>query len=326
LKAALAANPNDANANYLLGTLEFSVGMMDAGLEKWKHAQQLHPQMPALDRDIGLALLQIKGDTEGAMAAFKRGVEVDDPDNLDNYFGIDQTLSLLKHPAAERVAALGHYPDLAKMPTDLFYEYDLALAETGDFERAESLFQNRFFVRAEGGTNVRQVWVEVRLLHALALAKEGHCDAALSTAQLGAIVPGLDFTQDGMQPFLESSRTEYLLGEIEAGCGHLDAANKHYERAAGFKGQGQVVWAAKAAKKLGNYDDAKWHAMLLRAATPRGNGGNEGSSMNFYYSGMAQLELGNKAAADADFHKAFMKSDRSQAYHLSRLALAGEDN
>jgi hypothetical protein len=48
--------------------------------------------------------------------------------------------------------------------------------------------------------------------------------------------------------------------------------------------------------------------------------------MNFYYSGMAQLELGNKAAADADFHKAFMKSDRSQAYHLSRLALAGEDN
>jgi tetratricopeptide (TPR) repeat protein len=126
LKSALAANPDDANANYLLGTLEFSVDMTDAGLENWKHAQQLHPQIPALDRDIGLALLQIKGDTEGALAAFKRGVEVDDPNNLDNYFGLDQTLSLLKHPAAERVAALGHYPDLANMPTDLFYEYDLA--------------------------------------------------------------------------------------------------------------------------------------------------------------------------------------------------------
>jgi len=254
-------------------------------------------------------------------------VNGDDPNNLDNYFGLDQTLSMLNHPAAERVAALGHYPDLKSMPTDLFYEYVLTMAEAGDYDRAESLFHDRFFVRAEGGTNVRQVWVEVRLLHAVALAKEGHCDAALPIAsQLGAAVPGLDFTQDGMQTFLESARTEYLLGEIESGCGHADAANKHYELAAGSKGQGQVVWAAKAAKKLGNYDDAKWHAMLLRAATPRGNGGNEGSSIGSYYSGMAQLELGNKAAADADLRKTFMKPDRSLAYHLSRLALAGENN
>lgn len=65
--------------------------------------------------------------------------------------------------------------------------------------------------------------------------------------------------------------------------------------------------------------------MLLRAATPRGNG-NEGSSINSYYSGMAQLELRNKAAADADLRKVFMKPDRSLAYHLSRLALAGENN
>jgi tetratricopeptide (TPR) repeat protein len=327
LQSAVAANPDDANASYLLGTLEFSVDMTDAGLEHWKHAQQLHPQIPSLDRDIGQALLQLKEDAEGALAAYQRGVNGDDPNNLDNYFGLDQTLSMLNHPAAERVAALGHYPDLKSMPTDLFYEYVLTMAEAGDYDRAESLFHDRFFVRAEGGTNVRQVWVEVRLLHAVALAKEGHCDAALPIAsQLGAAVPGLDFTQDGMQTFLESARTEYLLGEIESGCGHADAANKHYELAAGSKGQGQVVWAAKAAKKLGNYDDAKWHAMLLRAATPRGNGGNEGSSIGSYYSGMAQLELGNKAAADADLRKTFMKPDRSLAYHLSRLALAGENN
>ncbi len=323
LQSALLANPNDANANYLLGTLEFSVDMTDAGLDKWKHAQQLHPQIPALDRDIGMALLQIKGDTEGALAAFQRGVTGDDPSNLDNYFGLDQTLSLLKHPAKERVAALGHYPDLANMPTDLFYEYDLALAETGDFDRAESLFHNRFFLRAEGGTNVRQVWVEVRLLHAMALAKEGHCDAALSMAsQLGDVVPGLDFTKDGMQPILESSRTEYLLGELQAGCGHAEEAKKHYERAAGVKGFGQVAWASKAARKLGNYDEAKWHAQLLHAAAPHGG---EAASSDSYHSAMAQLELGNQAAADAELHKAFMKPDRLMAYHLSRLALMSSD-
>jgi tetratricopeptide (TPR) repeat protein len=319
LQSALAANPNDANANYLLGTLEFSVGMTDAGLDKWKHAQQLNSQIPALDRDIGLALLQIKGDTEGALAAFQRGVTGDDPSNLDNYFGLDQTLSLLKHPAKERVEALGRYPDMANMPTDLFYEYVLTLAEAGDYDRAESLFHNRFFLRAEGGTNVRQVWVEVRLQHAMALAKEGHCDKALTIAsQLGAVVPGLEFTKDGMQPTLESSRTEYLLGELQAGCGHEEEAKKHYERAAGFKGSSQAAWASKAAKKLGNYDEAKWHAQLLHAAASHGG---EPASSDSYYSAMAQLELGNQAAADAELHKAFMKPDRLMAYHLSRLAL-----
>ena len=323
LQSALLANPQDANVNYLLGTLEFSVGMADAGLDKWKQAQLVHPQIPALDRDIGLALLQIKGDTEGALAAFKRGVASDDPSNLDNYFGLDQTLSLLKHPAKERVSALGGYPDLANMPTDLFYEYDLSLAETGDFDRAESLFHNRFFLRAEGGTNVRQVWIEVRLQHAIALAKEGHCDKALSiAAQLGTVVPGLDFTQDGMQPILNSSRTEYLLGELQSGCGHADQAKAHYEKAAGFKGSSQIGWASKAARKLGNYDEAKWHAELMRAASSRGD---EAASSDSYYSAMAQLELGNKAAADADLHKAFMKPDRLLAYHLSRLALANSD-
>jgi tetratricopeptide (TPR) repeat protein len=324
LQAALAANPDDANANYLLGNLEFSVAMTDAGLEKWKHAQQLHPQIPSLDRDIGLALLQIKGDTEGALASFKRGVEVDDPSNLDNYFGLDQTLSLLKHPVAERVAALGHYPDLANMPTDLFYEYDLALAENGDFDRAESLFHNRFFQRAENGTNVRQVWVEVRLLHAMALAKESHCDEAITmAANLGAVVPGLDFTNDGMQPTLESARTEYLLGNLEAGCGHSDAAKKHYEKAAGLKGDGDIAWASKAARKLGNYDEAKWHAALMHEGASRGE---SGASSHSYFAAMAQMELGNKTEADADLRKAFMKPDRTLAYHLSRLAMAGEDN
>jgi tetratricopeptide (TPR) repeat protein len=158
----------------------------------------------------------------------------------------------------------------------------------------------------------------------MALAKEGHCDAALSMAsQLGAVVPGLDFTQDGMQPTLESARTEYLLGNLETGCGHSDAAKKHYEKAAGLKGEGDPAWASKAAKKLGNYDEAKWHDVLVRAGASRGE---SGASSHYYFAAMAQLELGNKAEADEDFRKAFMKPDRTLAYHLSRLALAGENN
>jgi tetratricopeptide (TPR) repeat protein len=327
LQSALLANPQDANANYLLGTLEFSVGMTDAGLDKWNHALLLNRKIPALDGDIGRALLNIKGDTEGARAAFQRGV-TDDPGNLENYLGLDQALSMLKSPASERVAAIERYPDMDNMPTNLVYEFALNLAEAGDFDRAEALFHNRFFLRAEGGTNVRQVWVEVRLQHALALAAAGHCDTALQIAsQLGAAVPGLDFTQDGMQPILDSARTYYLLGELQAGCGHAQPAKADFERAASYRGSGQIAWAFMAAKKLDNYDKAKWRALLLAALAARGGEGEESffAYNGSYGSAMVQRELGNEEAADEEFHNTFLNSDNNMAYHLSRLALAGGD-
>jgi ABC-type antimicrobial peptide transport system permease subunit len=40
------------------------------------------------------------------------------------------------------------------------------------------MFAGRFFAREEFGTNVRQVWVEVEVQKALALARRGQCDRA----------------------------------------------------------------------------------------------------------------------------------------------------
>jgi len=51
-----------------------------------------------------------------------------------------------------------------------------------DFEKAAALFHNRFFQREEGGTNVRQVWLEVQIQHALSMAsmaQQGECSDAI---------------------------------------------------------------------------------------------------------------------------------------------------
>jgi len=71
------------------------------------------------------------------------------------------------------------YPNLADAPPGLIFELILNLSEAGEYERANGLFRKRFFPREEGGTNVRQVWVEVQLQKALALAKAGNCADAL---------------------------------------------------------------------------------------------------------------------------------------------------
>src|ERR1019366_7067352 len=219
LSAAVRTNSQDATAQYLLGTLDFSRGLTDSALEEWSLARKSNPQVPVLDASLGLALLHEKHDAEQALSTFRDGLQ-SDANNVTVYLGADQALSLLSKPASERVQVLERYPDLADAPSSLIFELILNLAEAGDFQRAESLFHNPFFPREDGGTNVRQVWIAVQLQRVLAFARERRCGEALSVAQhLGEEVPGLAFTRDGLEPILQSARTSYLLGSTYANCG-----------------------------------------------------------------------------------------------------------
>ena len=177
--------------------------------------------------------------------------------------GMDQTLSLLNRPPQERVEALEKYPHLDTAPPVLIFELILNLAEAHDFGRAESLFHNRFFPREEGGTNVRQVWIEVQLQRVLASAREGRCGDALSLAQhLGAEVPGLTFTRDGLEPILQSARTNYLLGSAYASCGNPEQARAKFEAAAAATAPDQIRWAWLAARKLPGFNPTQWQERL----------------------------------------------------------------
>ncbi len=271
-----------------------------------------------MDVSIGLALLHIKEDVPAALSAFQASI-INDPDNIGGYFGLDQSLSLLSRPSSERVAALERYPDRAAMPTALVYELALNLAESGDYDTAESLFHNRFFLRAEGGTNVREVWTEVRLQRSLALARAGHCETAQQIAdQLGAALPGLEFTRDGMQKILESPRTNYLLGDMQLSCGQAGMAKQRFERAA--SGTGESVWSYMAARKIGHYDQVQWHQRLTNELTTYQSAG---TSLGAYNAAMLEQALGNGAAAKASFRDALLMPDPRMAYHLSRLGLEG---
>jgi tetratricopeptide (TPR) repeat protein len=296
--------------------------MTDAGLENWNRALEMDPRIPSLGVDIGRALLELKGDATGALPAFEREVTSGDASNPGGYYGVDQALSLLNRPASERVSALRRYPDAENMPTNMVYELALALSESGDHASAEKLFYHRHFMRAEGGTNVRQIWIEVRLQHALAMAREGQCQSALSIgSQLGSAVPDLDFTRDGLEPILRNARVQYLLGKLASDCGNAEQARSHFEQAAGDTSPIGAAWASMAAKRLGNYDDRKWRSLLeaSRAAEDRRE-----NSLGAYAAAMSERELGDEAAAETGFHKALLLPDGQMAYHLARLAIADE--
>ena len=320
LRAALRENPEDGTAHYLLGTLYFSRGLTEDALAEWNAARKFAPSLPVLHASLGRVLLQVKNDPEQALAVFREGLRTDG-DNVALYVGIDQTLSLLKRPPQERVDALQLYPDLANMPTRLLYELILNLAESGDYDAATALFRNRFFAREEGGTNVRQVWIEVQLQRALGLARSGHCSEALSAVeQLPSPVPGLPFTRDGLEPILRLARTNYLTGEVYSSCGEAAKAKSRFEAAAAQLNPNQIVWAYRSAQKLPGFDQGQWQPRLETAR----EGSRGQTSWGFHTRGMINHALGHTADAEADFRRALLMPDGLLAYHLTRLALVQE--
>jgi tetratricopeptide (TPR) repeat protein len=324
LSAAAGANPDDATARYLLGTLFFSRGLTDAALKEWSQARDLNPTIPVLDASLGLALLHEKLDAEHALSAFRDGLR-GDATNVTVYLGADQALSLLAKPASERVQVLEKYPNLADAPSSLIFELILNLAEADDFQRAESLFHNRFFPREEGGTNVRQVWVEVELQKLLALAKDGRCDDAFVVAEhLGAKVPDLPFTHDGLEPILHSARTNYLVGTTYARCERPDQARLKFQSVSTSSAPDQILWAWRAAQKLPGFDEKQWRGHLQSALAQAKSRIDSGSDTSWwdYTAGTLEAALGSRQGADQEFQRTLLLPDRMLAYHLTRLARA----
>jgi tetratricopeptide (TPR) repeat protein len=324
LQAALRANSEDATAHYLLGTLYFSRGLTEPALAEWEQARRINPQIPVLHASLGRALLHTKDNPEQALAVFQEGLR-SDPQNVQLYTGIDQALSILQRPPQDRVQALERYTDRANMPSTLVYELILNLAESGEFDQSVALFRNRFFPREEGGTNVRQIWLEVQVQHAISLAQSGQCSEATNIVDnLAQPVPDLAFTHDGLQLFLRSARFSYLIGSVYKGCGLTDKSEAAFQRAAEQSGMDNAVWAFKASEQLPNFDQnaasEKLQSILSRTRNNVENGDH--SSTWLYNVGMLETALGDHDQAQDDFRQALLAPDQLMAYHLTRLALA----
>jgi tetratricopeptide (TPR) repeat protein len=204
------------------------------------------------------------------------------------------------------------------------YELILNLAEAGEFEKASALFHNRFFPREEGGTNVRQVWLEVQLQRAISLANSGQCSEAKEIVDhLAEPVPDLAFTRDGLEPFLRSARFSYLIGDVYRHCGQMDKAQEYFRRAAEQSGMGNVVWAWKASQELPGFDQNAVKQKLQSVLEGSQHTSEAGtSSLGLYNIGMLYSALDNQEQARKQFRQAFLAPDQLMAYHLTRLALA----
>jgi Flp pilus assembly protein TadD len=218
LRRAVEINPRDANAHFLLGSLYLSGGATSLALQEWQTVREIKPAISTLHRNMGYAVLRSGQSPERALELFREGMKYDSQ-NVDIYLGLEEAMEKVGRPAADRAAALERYPQMQSAPVVLIFRLVQLLGESGDFDQAEELLQNRFFAREEGGANIREVYVRLKLQRARSAAEHGQCALALDTLQhLADPVPALPFTAKGLGPFATSDSARQSIEEIRSTC------------------------------------------------------------------------------------------------------------
>ena len=337
LTAALTANPDDSTAAYLLGSLYLSRGDAEKALETWMPLVRAHRRIAGLHRNVGLTELLLRHSPERAAPVLEEGLDVD-PANVGLYMALDQAMSALERPATERAAMLRRYTAASAPPAGVAFKLALALAEAGQFDDAERVFANRFFAREEGGTNVREVYLEVRRLRAADAAQSGRCEEALRIVdRLGDPVDGLPFTRDGLAVFLTRARVEYDLAAIIAPCGRekeaqaiwmrlSDAGKSRSAAETGYAYRSALRSCGAGADGCRADADIAWMPRLqqaLQSITQRMEDDDSNpSGLVQCAAGQLLAALGRTNEARERFRAALLAPDHLLSHHIARTGLA----
>jgi tetratricopeptide (TPR) repeat protein len=217
LERAITANPKDANAHALLGSLYMSGGMDDAAMKEWNAARELNPVIPALLRNMGYTALYLQHSPDRAIEYFQQGVKCDSQ-NAENYLGLAQALQEAERPIEERIAALQKFPG-SNPPATLIFALARDLADAGRYDDAQKELATRFISLEEGGVSQLDVYLTIKLKQAHALAVAHHCDQAHNLIQhLDEPVPQLKLTTEALTQALKSARVQKGIASAQAPC------------------------------------------------------------------------------------------------------------
>lgn len=150
LQSAIALNPADGNAHYLLGNLWYDKRQYAEAIAAWEAAIHLAPGFATPYRNLSLAYYNKLGKKQEALALLEKAFDLDNTD-ARVLMELDQLYKILNKPAKERLALLDEYPALVRDRDDLYLERVTLLNSLFRYEEAKALLAVRKFHPWEGG-------------------------------------------------------------------------------------------------------------------------------------------------------------------------------
>jgi hypothetical protein len=167
---------------------------------------------------MGYAVLRTGDSPQRAIDLFREGMKYDEH-NVDVYLGLEQAMEKAGLPVSDRIRVLQCFPEMQSAPATLVFRLVRLLGEAAEFDSAEKLLQNRFFPREEGGANVREIYIQLKLKRARSAAAQKQCTPALDILQhLTDPVATLPFTAERLGTFATSDSAKQAITEIRSMC------------------------------------------------------------------------------------------------------------
>lgn len=252
LKAAVAADNSDAVAHDLLGDLYFNSLDVDRAITEWKRAMALKPDLPALARNLGRALLDVEGDSAAARPVLAEAARLnpDDKDIADalkraesgaiqtRLFALHVTAASMAAPAPAHPQPRTEAPKAgtaSAAPATPAASGDVAttalIRSVAQPDQAAAMFTAENFPKDRQPEPVRRAYIEAQFQRVVAMAQANRCaDALMALETLGDEDKNLPFTLYGFGSFMKAPHFIYYKGAVQAGCGEEREARKTWNK------------------------------------------------------------------------------------------------
>lgn len=272
LDQAIAKNPEDARAPYLLGCLFYDKLQPEKAVELWEKSAALDPEYPTVWRNLSLAYYNRMKQPEKALEAMEKAVKLA-PDDPRLFFELDQLYIRADRPAAERLAEYEKRRALIEKRDDLMIEYTSLLNQTGRFEDALAILTTRKLHPWEGGEGKAARQYEKALL---SIARKKISEGDYASAET-ALRKALVYPENIGEGKLEGTRDNHLL----------------YTLGIALEAQGKSAEARSVYEQACSGTDEPAGALFY----------NDQPADMILFQGLAYEKLGDRKAANARYYR-----------------------
>lgn len=187
LQAALAANPNDARAEYYLGNLLFDL-QPDVAIEHWQRSQSLDKSLALVHRNLGWAYYHVKNDVPKAVECYEQALSCTQLEPR-LFLELDVLYENANIAPDKRLAALSANHAIVAKREDSFLREIALLVINGQCPQAIEYLENNFFHAQEGRDEIHDIYVNAHVLEGLRSLKQGQAADALAHFEKAAAYP-----------------------------------------------------------------------------------------------------------------------------------------